>query len=80
MSPVIPEQEARIGYLHNRWHDASWWPLPDGGPSGLEPNFLLCVALSIPVFLYAAEIGTKMFDTPSLHMSRRLYAKLKGMR
>lgn len=79
-APINADQIARVGYLHNKWHDASWWPLPDGGPQGLEPNFLFCVALSIPIFLYAAELGTKVFDIPSLHFSRRAWLHLKGLR
>lgn len=78
--PIFPDEVLRIGYLHNRWHDASWWPFAEKGPPGLEPKFLFCVALSIPVFLYAAELGTKIFDTPSLHMSRRIYGKLRALR
>lgn len=79
-TPVLESQWERVGPIVNKWHDASWWPLPDGGPAGLEPNFLFCVALSIPLFMYMAELGTKLFDTPSVSMSRGAYGMLKAMR
>ncbi|KAK7955987.1 uncharacterized protein PG986_005209 [Apiospora aurea] len=87
----LPETDARqFGHLMNRWRDdPRWWvwPFPrHPTPSavdvlqpyyyGLEPEFLLCVALSLPVFLYAAELGTRLFDEPSVRASRWAYRRL----
>lgn len=79
-TPIFPSQWDRVGHLVNKWHDASWWPLPDGGPAGFEPNFLFCVLLSLPLFMYMAELGTKMFDMPSVSMSAGFYKKLRALR
>ncbi|KAK6853604.1 acyltransferase-like protein [Apiospora arundinis] len=88
--PLSDDEAAKFGHLMNRWRDSPrWWPLPrHDTPSaidarqpyyyGLEPEFLLCVALSVPVFLYAAELGAKTFDEPSVRASRWAYRKLKG--
>ena len=70
----------KFGHLHNKWHDAKWWPFPDGGTSGLEPNFLFCAVISIVVFLYVAELGTKLFDNPSVVVSRWMYEKSKKLK
>ncbi|KAK4618066.1 O-acetyltransferase PaAT-1 [Fulvia fulva] len=78
-SPTDLASFVRFGRLHNKWHDLPWWPLPDGGPSGLEPNFLFCAAISIPIFLYAAEIGTKTFDAPSVKVSSWMYKKVRSL-
>lgn len=69
----------KFGHLQNKWKDASWWPLPEGGPYALEPNFLFCVACSLVVMLYVAELGTKMFDVPGVKISRWMWAKLKAL-
>jgi len=69
-TPLYPQEQKMFGHLYNQWHDASWWPFPDGGPLGLEPNFLVCVAISMPIFMYCAEVGTKLFDLPSVKISR----------
>jgi len=78
--PPSPDSLAKFGHLYNRWFDASWWPFPDAGPRGMEPNFLFCAVTSIVVFLYIAELGTKMFDTPSVQLARWAWVKSKGMR
>ncbi|KAF2165023.1 hypothetical protein M409DRAFT_67687 [Zasmidium cellare ATCC 36951] len=77
---VTPEAIQKFGHLQDLWKNAAWWPLPEGGPKALEPNFLACVAISIPVMLYVAEIGTKAFDTPSVRVSNWAWAKFKAMR
>lgn len=66
---------AKFGHLLNKWYDASWFPFTDKGLYGMEPNFLFCCAISIPVFLYVAELGTKIFDTPSVRVSRWVYLR-----
>lgn len=68
----------KFGHLANQWHDAAWWPFPDGGLYGLEPNFLFCQVICVVVFLYSAEISTKMFDAPSVKVAKWVYTKLKG--
>jgi len=70
----------KFGHLHNKWHDAAWWPFSDAGPSGLEPNFVFCSVVSVVVFLYVAELGTKLFDTPSVTASRWAWEKSKKLR
>ncbi|KAK7981506.1 Acyltransferase 3 [Apiospora saccharicola] len=87
--PLSDEEAAKFGHLMNRWRDSpQWWPFPrhptpsavdvlQPYPYGLEPEFLLCVVLSVPVFLYAAELGTKAFDEPSVRISRWAYRRLK---
>ncbi|CAK4031428.1 acyltransferase like [Lecanosticta acicola] len=79
-SPIDLDSFVKFGHLYNKWHDAPWWPFPDGGYAGLEPNFLFCVALSIPLFLYVAELGTKAFDAPSIKTSNWMYRKMKEVR
>ena len=66
-----------FAHLTNKRRDASWWPFSPGGTPGFEPNFLVCVAISVPVFLYVAELGTKFFDAPSVHFARWAYNKMK---
>jgi hypothetical protein len=73
------EQVARFGHLQNKWKDAAWWPLPDGGQQGLEPNFLFCSVLSIITFLYVAEMGTKMWDMPSTRFSAYAWRKIRTL-
>ncbi|KAK8042853.1 hypothetical protein PG994_013336 [Apiospora phragmitis] len=86
--PLSDAEAAQFGHLMNRWRDdPRWWPFPrHPTPSavdvlqpywyGLEPEFLVCVALSLPVFLYAAELGTRLFDEPGVRVSRWAYRKL----
>lgn len=50
-------------------------PLPRIGPLGLEFNFLVPHLILFPVTLWLAEVGTTMFDEPSINFSRWLYAK-----
>ncbi|KAF2863095.1 hypothetical protein K470DRAFT_226821 [Piedraia hortae CBS 480.64] len=76
--PLNEEQEAQWGGYYDKWHGASWWFLNDGGHMGLEPNFLFCVALCFPCFLYAAEVGTRLFDEPSVKASRWVWERIKG--
>jgi hypothetical protein len=78
-SPENEEQAARFGHLQNKWKDSSLWPFPDGGPPGLEPNFLFCSVLSIITFLYVAELGTKMWDVPSTKFSAWAWKKIRTL-
>lgn len=78
--PWTNEQVEMFGMYQNKWRDASWWPFPKtGGPYGLEPSFLVCVALSLPVMLYMAELGTKAFDIPAEKSSRWVWQKWKTL-
>ncbi|BFZ56329.1 hypothetical protein PYCC9005_003374 [Savitreella phatthalungensis] len=54
--------------------------IPDlaGGPYGLEPRFLFCVAISLPVMLYVAELATKAIDAPSIRLARWCERALVG--
>jgi hypothetical protein len=79
-TPFNDDDVVRFGHLQNRWKDASWWFLPDGGYYGLEPNFIFCVALSLPVMMWVAEIGTKAFDAPGIKISHWLWKKMKTLR
>ena len=74
------EAKAKFGHLANRWHDASWWPFSDEGQYALEPNFLFCQVICVVVFLYVAEMSTKMFDAPSVRVARWAYRRLKQTR
>lgn len=64
-----------FGSIANKWYDASWFPFTDQGPYGLEPNYLFCLALSIVVFLYVAELGVKSIEAPSVRFSRWVYGR-----
>lgn len=77
--PSTEDDVSRFGHLANTWKDKPWWPLPEGGPYGLEPNFFVVVVLSLPVMLWVAEIGTKMWDEPGVKSSRWIWAKLKAL-
>ncbi len=79
LKQAVSETEIQnFGHLANKWRDASWWPFSPGGTPGFEPNFLVCVAISVPVFLYVAELGTKFFDAPSVPFARWAYIKMKA--
>jgi hypothetical protein len=73
------ESASKLSYLNNRWFDLPWWPFPATGLYGLEPNFLFCASISLLIFVYLAEIGTRVFDTPSIHIANWIYAKSKMM-
>lgn len=64
-----------FGSIENKWYDASWFPFTDQGPYGLEPNYLFCLAFSIVVFLYVAELGVKSIEAPSIRFSRWVYSR-----
>ncbi|KAK5111624.1 hypothetical protein LTR85_011802 [Meristemomyces frigidus] len=78
--PIDFTSYVRYGPIYDQWHGAAWWPFPDSDINGLEPNFLFCCAISIPVFLYVAELGTKWFDTPSVAASKWIYLEVNSMR
>lgn len=78
--PWTDEQIDQFGTYQNKWVDSGWWPFPKtGGTYGLEPSFLVCVVLTVPVMLYCAEIGTRVFDEPSVTMSRWVWKKWKTL-
>lgn len=70
-----PLDDDPLASLWNRWYDSSWFPFTNNGPVGLEPNFLFCAAISVIVFLYVAELGTKFLDSPSVRLSRWAYLR-----
>jgi peptidoglycan/LPS O-acetylase OafA/YrhL len=49
------------------------FPLPRFGPLGLELNFLLAHLIIFPITMWAAKIGTALFDEPSIHLPRWIY-------
>ncbi|SMQ56073.1 unnamed protein product [Zymoseptoria tritici ST99CH_3D7] len=67
-------------HLYKGLINKPWWPLPEGGPYGLEPNFLFCVVLSLMVMFYFAEIVTKLYDAPGNRLSNWLYKKVRSMK
>ncbi|OQO06518.1 hypothetical protein B0A48_08301 [Cryoendolithus antarcticus] len=75
--PLMDDPYEPFLALYNKWHDSAWWPIPDGGPQGLEYNFVIVVLLSLPVMLYCAEVGTRVFDEPSVKLSSWAYKKWK---
>nr|OQO02408.1 hypothetical protein B0A51_17664 [Rachicladosporium sp. CCFEE 5018] len=75
--PLMDDPYEPFLALYNKWHDSAWWPIPDGGPQGLEYNFVIVVLLSLPVMLYCAEVGTRVFDEPSVRLSSWAYKKWK---
>lgn len=72
---------AAVGWPRE-WHasNAPGWinrfPLPKGGPLGLEPSFLVLHFILLPLTLWLAEIVTKVFDDPSIRLSQWLYKKM----
>jgi peptidoglycan/LPS O-acetylase OafA/YrhL len=54
-----------------QWVNA--FPLPRGGPLGLEPSFLLTHLILLPATLWMAEVATKLFDDPSIRISQWLF-------
>ncbi|PPJ55246.1 hypothetical protein CBER1_04313 [Cercospora berteroae] len=77
--PSSDDDIQRFGHLTNKWKDSSWWILPEGGPYALEPSFIFCVLMSLPVMLYVAECGTRMFDIPGVKISRWMWTKMKSL-
>ncbi|KAL9527262.1 O-acetyltransferase [Sphaerulina musiva] len=49
------------------WHD--YFPA-SVGPQGLTPGIILNLMLTLPVMFFVAEMGTKVFDRPSVRLSR----------
>lgn len=64
-----------LAKVWKKWYEASWFPLSNDGPAGLEPNFLFCAVVSALVFLYVAELGTRFLDAPSVRLSRWVYLR-----
>lgn len=73
------EHREMYSAIANKWLDSPYFPFGSKGYAGLEPNFLFCVAVSIPLFLYLAEIGTRAFDTPSVTASKWLWRKWQAL-
>lgn len=49
------------------WHD--YFPA-SVGPQGLTPGIMLNLMLTLPVMFFVAEMGTKVFDRPSVRLSQ----------
>ena len=54
------------------------FPLPRAGPFGLEPAFLLCHVVLLPVTLWLSELGTVLIDEPSIKFAAWCYRKALG--
>ena len=52
------------------------FPLSKAGPMGLEVGFLLPHIILLPVTFALAEIGTRLFDTPSVKFAQWFYSKM----
>ena len=46
----------------------------------MTPGLMLDFTISLPVMFFVAEIGTKLFDRPSVTMSAWMWQKYKLMR
>jgi peptidoglycan/LPS O-acetylase OafA/YrhL len=74
---------AAVGCIKS-WHAANiphWinrFPLPQSGPLGLEPGFLLVHIILLPFTLWLAEVVTKVFDDQSVGLSQWLYKLTLG--
>ncbi|QIX01388.1 hypothetical protein AMS68_006905 [Peltaster fructicola] len=73
------EQKITFGMYQNKWRDSGFWPFSANGSYGLEPTFLACVAITLPLMLYLAEVGTRAFDLPSVTLSRWVWQKWKNL-
>ncbi|TKA26029.1 hypothetical protein B0A50_05541 [Salinomyces thailandicus] len=80
LAPLPPPKTDPLAYLANRWINSSLWPFggAEGWPKGFEPNFWVCVLITLPVFLYVAEVGTRIFDAPSVKLARWVDGRLRG--
>ncbi|KAJ6444567.1 acyltransferase [Purpureocillium lavendulum] len=52
---------------------ANWWKLPQVGPQGLEPAFLLPQLVLMPLTLCLADFVTRSIDKPSVRFAAWLY-------
>ncbi|KXT11436.1 hypothetical protein AC579_7254 [Pseudocercospora musae] len=52
----------------------------DMGPKGYEPAVLFVLVASLAVIFPLAEIGTRIFDQPSVRIANWMWAKLKQLR
>ncbi|KAH8896560.1 hypothetical protein GQ53DRAFT_778610 [Thozetella sp. PMI_491] len=77
--PTEIESALDLFHLNNKWADLPFWPFRDVGPYGLEPNFFFCAFTSLIFFLYLAELGTRVFDTPSVKAANWVYTRLHAL-
>lgn len=58
----------------------SWWNnklyIPNFGPWGMNSRFLASLAIVLPVCLSIADLATKILDTPSVRISKRIVRRL----
>lgn len=57
-------------------HIPGWigiFPLPESGPLGLEPRFLIPHLIILPFTLWVAEVTTKLCDEPSARFAQWMY-------
>jgi peptidoglycan/LPS O-acetylase OafA/YrhL len=73
---------AAVGFplLEHQTRPTGWirlFPLPAWGPLGLEVRFLLPQLIMLPLTLWAAELGTRLFDEPSVKFAAWLFRTTK---
>lgn len=72
---------AAVGW-HREWHAENipgwidWLRLPAVGPLGLEFSFLAPHLVLLPLTLWFAEVGTRVFDEPAVRFASWLYGKM----
>jgi hypothetical protein len=49
------------------------------GPVGFQYGVVIDLAVSLPVMFWVAEVGTKVFDEPSVRVSRGIWEGFKKM-
>ncbi|KAK4226569.1 acyltransferase 3 [Podospora fimiseda] len=54
------------------------FPLPMGGPLGLEPAFLLPQLILLPLTFWVADVVTRMVDEPTVKFSAWMYKRVQG--
>ncbi|PPJ57808.1 hypothetical protein CBER1_00152 [Cercospora berteroae] len=52
-------------------------PIPDIGPFGLSTRPLVCLSLSLAIYLFHAYYATEWIDKPAVRLSRKLAVKLR---
>lgn len=57
------------------WVD--WFPISDRGPLGMEIDNIVPQIILLPLTLWAAAVVTKLFDTPSVKLSKYLFGQKK---
>ena len=77
---VIGDRVARMFGQGSPHTESSWWNdrlyVPYFGPAAMDSRFVCTLAVMIPVNLVVAHAATKVLDTPSVSLGKRLAEKL----